>query len=169
MVPKNTNLVVYFTTHSDIWPFGVREYRLIHVFLFAAHSARYWSAHHTWQTRLYTQRIQCIVLMYGKKSFGQNKYTYLHLVILVAVSVVEFAIPVSALFKVFYHWDKFPHKVSRQSFVFVYIVQEYVSNMFEMFYLRFIRRKIHFVKVLLCVHVLCFILVRWIKNKNLNC
>ena len=64
-------------------------------FLLVAHSARYWSAHHTWQTRFFN--MPSVKHWYMGALFLGRTSTYLLLVTLVGVRRVELAIPGSAV------------------------------------------------------------------------
>ena len=43
--------MLFFSDALELWPFGLGANKLL--VSLAAHSARYWSAHHTWHTRFF--------------------------------------------------------------------------------------------------------------------
>jgi len=83
-----------------------------------AHSARYWSAHHTWQTRFFNE--PSVKHWYTGAFFLGRTSTYLHLVILVGVRGDWTRNPWVGS-RVFYHWAKSPHCVISLRSCLVYI------------------------------------------------
>jgi len=87
-----------------------------------AHSARYWSAHHTWQTRFFN--VPSVKHWYTGAFFLGRTSTYLLLVILVGVRGDRTRNPWVGS-RVFYHWAKSPRYGNAPDKAEVYILNDF--------------------------------------------